>query len=63
MALLCCMTLKFAKTTGWFLADGEIHLFLLLFHLLKVLFVQLGVVFNLAIFVAESAMLDVLEWP
>ena len=57
------MTLELAETTGWFLADGEIHLLRFLLHLMEVLFIQLAVVLNMAVFVAESAMLDVLGWP
>ena len=57
------MTLELAETVGWFLADGGIHLLRFLFHLVKVLFVQLAVVLDVAVFVAESAMLDVFEWP
>ena len=57
------MTLVLAETTSWFLADGEIHLLRFLLHFVEVLFVQLAVVLNVAVFVAESAMLDVLGWP
>ena len=57
------MTFELAETTSWFLADGEIHLLCFFFHLLEVLFVQLAVVLDVAVFVAESAMLDVLGWP
>ena len=63
MALLRCMTFQLAETTSWFLADGEIHLLCFFFHLLEVLFVQLAFVLDVAVFVAESAMLDVLGWP
>ena len=63
MALLRWMTLKFAETTSWFLADGEIHLLRFFFHLLEVLCVQLAVVLDVAIFVAESAVFDVFGGP
>ena len=56
------MTLEFAETTGWFLADGEIHLLRFLFHFVEVLFIQLAVILDVAVFIAESAMLDVLRW-
>ena len=61
MALLRCMTLELATT--WFLADGEIHHLRFLFHFVQVLFIQLAVDLDMAIFVAESAMLDVHGWP
>ena len=57
------MTLELAETTDWFLADGEIHLLHFLFNLMEVLFIQLAVVLDVAVFVAESAMLNVLVWP
>ena len=51
MALLYCVTLKFAEIISWFFADGEIHLFCFLFHLVEGLFVSLAVVLNVALFV------------
>ena len=55
------MTLELAETTSWFLADGEIHLLSFLFHFVEVLFIQLAVVLHMAVFVAGSAVFDVLE--
>ena len=63
IGLLCWLTFELTETTGWFLADGQIHLLHYLFHFIEVPFVLLAVVLNVAIFVAESAMPDVLEWP
>ena len=57
------MTLELAETTGWFLADGEIHFFRFLFHHMEVLLIQLVVILDVAVFVAESAILDVFGWP
>lgn len=53
------MTRKLAETTCWVLAEGDIHSLRCLFHLVEVLFVQLAVVLDVAVFVVESAILDV----